>query len=133
MEERNIRLLVVDDNRIERMKLSRSLRGQGYAVDTADNGLLALEMLRTQQFDLVLLDIVMPGMDGHQVLKEIKDDDKLRVIPVIVISGFDDSDSVQLCMDLGAKNHLSKPVTTDSLTSCVEVCLDKQPSRDQET
>ena len=128
MADEGSHLLVVDDNRMERLKLLRALQGQGYTVASADNGQLALEMLRAQSYDLVLLDIGMPGMDGYQVLEAIKGDGDLRDIPVIVVSGFDDIESVQLCMKLGAEDHLPKSFDVDALTSRVKACLEKRNS-----
>jgi CheY-like chemotaxis protein len=128
MADEGSHLLVVDDNRMERLKLLRALQGLGYTVASADNGQLALEMLRAQSYDLVLLDIGMPGMDGYQVLEAIKGDGDLRDIPVIVVSGFDDIESVQLCMKLGAEDHLPKSFDVDALTSRVKACLEKRNS-----
>ncbi len=93
--ERNLsQILVVDDNRINRLKLSRALTQRGHAVSEAENGREALEMLRSELFDLVLLDILMPEVDGFQVLREMKDDTTLRDVPVIVISALEEMDSV---------------------------------------
>ena len=78
-------ILVADDNRMNRLTLSRSLEGQGHTVDLAEDGQQALELLGSHSFDVVLLDIVMPEMDGYQVLERIKGDPQLRDIPVIVI------------------------------------------------
>ena len=94
MTDRPIHILAVDDNRMSRLKLARTLEGGGYAVSRADGGRTALDMLRAGAFDLVLLDILMPEVDGFQVLREMKDDADLQSIPVIVISGLEDMDSV---------------------------------------
>ena len=131
MESKDLYVLVVDDSRMERLKLSRALASQGHTVTTAESGPLALDMLRTQSFDLVFLDIVMPEMDGYEVLSRLKSDDSLRTIPVIVISGLDDTQSIRSCLELGAEAHLAKPISADSLRGCVEAYFDKKHSRDQ--
>ena len=90
--------LVVDDNRLNRLKLSRGLEQQGHQVCLAENGLQALEMLAEESFDLVLLDILMPEMDGHEVLARMKADNRWRDIPVIVISALDEMESAIKCI-----------------------------------
>ena len=124
--ERNLgHILVVDDNRLNRLKLTRALTQQGHAVSEAENGREALEMLRSELFDLVLLDILMPEVDGFQVLREMKDDAELRDIPVIVISGLEDMDSVDRCMAAGADDFLNKSVEPAVLHDRVRKILDK--------
>ena len=94
MVERGALLLVVDDNRVNRLLLGRNLESQGHRVELAANGRIALEMLRAKPFDLMLLDIEMPEMDGFQVLEVMKADAHLRDVPVIVTSAVDGLDSV---------------------------------------
>src|SRR5512141_1966979 len=94
MVERGARLLVVDDNKVNRLLLARSLELQGHAVSLAENGRVALEILRRQPFDLLLLDIEMPEMDGIQVLEQLKSDLQLRDVPVIVTSAIEGLDNV---------------------------------------
>jgi CheY-like chemotaxis protein len=110
MTGRPIHILAVDDNRMSRLKLARTLEGGGYSVSQADGGRTALDMLRSGAFDLVLLDILMPEVDGFQVLREMKNDADLKKVPVIVISGLEDMDSVDRCLAAGADDFLSKPV-----------------------
>ena len=102
-------LLVVDDNAINRELLSRQLARQGYSVLAAKNGREALDMIAKQEFDLVLLDIMMPDIDGFEVLRRLKSDETLRNIPVIMISALDEIDSVVRCIEIGAEDYLSKP------------------------
>ena len=102
-------ILVVDDDPLNRAVLGRSLERQGHGVSTAEDGVEALAALRAGYVDLVLLDIVMPRMDGFQVLSAMKDDAALRDIPVIMISAVDDHDSVIRCIEAGAEDHLPKP------------------------
>ena len=97
-------ILVVDDNRMNRIMLSHSLEQQGHAVMLAENGRHALTMMHAHPFDLVLLDIVMPEMDGYQVLQQMKTDRTLRDIPVIVISSVDEIASAVRCIEMGAED-----------------------------
>jgi ATP-binding cassette subfamily B protein len=102
-------ILIVDDETLFRTLLRTSLKEVGYTVHEADSGKRALLMLRERLFDLVLLDLVMPEMDGFQVLKRMKSDNLLRHIPVVVVSASDDMESVVRCIEMGAVDHLSKP------------------------
>ena len=103
------RILVVDDEELNRILLATNLQESGYTVETAEDGLQALQLLRTGQFDAVLLDLIMPRMDGYQVLAEMRGDDRLRRIPVIVISSMDDMESIVRCIEMGATDYLAKP------------------------
>jgi len=103
------RILVVDDESLNRILLSTNLQESGYAVETAEDGQQALAMLRARLFDAVLLDLIMPRMDGYQVLAEMKQDARLRRIPVIIISSSDEIDSVVRCIEMGATDYLAKP------------------------
>jgi signal transduction histidine kinase len=103
------RILVVDDERLNRTLLSTNLQESGYTVETAEDGQQALRMLRAQLFDAVLLDLIMPRMDGYQVLAEMKRDPVLRRIPVMVISSMDQMDSIVRCIEMGATDYLTKP------------------------
>src|SRR4030042_2542048 len=87
-------LLVVDDNRVNRLLLGRNLEQQGHSVDFAENGRHALEKLHASKFDLVLVDIQMPEMDGYQVLEKLVTDTHLRDIPVIMTTALEELDSV---------------------------------------
>jgi class 3 adenylate cyclase len=102
-------ILVVDDDPLNRAILQRMLERDGHAVATAEDGVEALEALRVREADVVLLDIVMPRMDGFDVLDELKRDPALRDIPVIMISAIDDHESVIRCIEAGADDHLPKP------------------------
>ncbi len=127
------RVLIVDDNRMNRMKLSHSLVQQGHATVEAVNGREALELLRAETFDLVLLDILMPEVDGFQVLREMKDDRVLRDLPVIVISAMDEMDSVVRCIEMGAEEHLPKDFNPVLLNARIGACLEKKRLRDEVT
>ncbi len=102
-------VLVVDDVEANRDVLSRQLKRQGYAVVLAENGQAALDQLRTSHIDLVLLDIMMPEMDGYEALQRLKADPALRHIPVIMISALSELDAVVRCIELGAEDYLPKP------------------------
>src|ERR1700675_1783237 len=95
------RLLVVDDNKVNRLLLARSLEVQGHSVASAENGRVALEMLRREPFDLLLLDMEMPEMDGFQVLEQLVGDLQVRGLPVIVTSSLEGIDNVVRCIELG--------------------------------
>jgi signal transduction histidine kinase len=103
------RILVVDDESLNRILLCTNLQESGYAVETAEDGQQALAMLRARPFDAVLLDLIMPRMDGYQVLAEMKQDARLRRIPVIIISSSDEIDSIVRCIEMGATDYLAKP------------------------
>jgi class 3 adenylate cyclase len=126
------RLLVVDDNKVNRLLLTRSLEQQGHSVASAENGRAALEMLRGEGFDLLLLDIEMPEMDGFQVLEQLKGDLQLRDLPVIVTSSLEGVDNVVRCIELGAEDYLSKPVNPVLLKARIGASLEKKRLRDQQ-
>jgi adenylate cyclase len=125
-------LLVVDDDEANRDMLSRRLGRLGYAVFTAESGSEALERLGGRPFDLVLLDIMMPGMDGYQVLKALKRDDALRHVPVIVLSSNDETSSAVRCIELGAEDYLPKPFDAVLLKARIGASLEKKRLRDRE-
>ena len=104
------RILVVDDNRVNRLLLGRGLEEQGHSVQFAEHGREALDLLRGSQFDLMLLDVLMPEVDGYQVLAEMKDDPHLRDLPVIMTTALDELDSVVKCIEMGAEDYLTKPI-----------------------
>jgi adenylate cyclase len=123
-------ILVVDDNEINRDLLSRYLERQGHAVRVADNGRQALEMIATGAFDLVLLDIMMPELNGYQVLQHLKQSETWRDLPVIMISALDEIDSAVRCIELGAEDYLRKPFNPVLLRARVQACLEKKRLRD---
>jgi len=125
-------VLVVDDVENNRDVLSRQLERQGYAVTTAQNGREALEKLRGEIFDLVLLDIMMPEMNGYEVLQRLKADEALRHIPVIMISALSELDSVVRCIGMGADDYLPKPFEPTLLKARIGACLEKKRARDHE-
>ncbi len=126
------RLLVVDDNKVNRLLLTRSLEQQGHSVASAENGRIALETLRREPFDLVLLDMEMPEMNGFQVLEQLKGDLQLRDLPVIVTSSLEGIDNVVRCIELGAEDYLTKPVNPVLLKARIGASLEKKRLRDQQ-
>jgi adenylate cyclase len=126
------RLLVVDDNKVNRLLLARNLDLMGHRVAMAENGLVALELARREGFDLVLLDIEMPEMDGFEVLSEIRNDLQLRDVPVIVTSSLEGLDNVVRCIELGAEDYLTKPVNPVLLKARIGASLEKKRLRDQQ-
>jgi signal transduction histidine kinase/DNA-binding response OmpR family regulator len=127
-------LLVVDDIEDNRFALSRRLARQGYLnVTTAADGRQALELLKSKPFDLVLLDIMMPNVNGYEVLAEMKADERLRHIPVIMISAVDEIDSVIRCIELGAEDYLPKPFNPTLLRARVGACLERKRLHDEVT
>ncbi len=125
-------LLVVDDNSMNRIMLSRYITKLGYRSSLAENGQQALEKLQAEPFDLVLLDVQMPEMDGYQVLEQLKADPRLRDIPVIMISAVDELESVVTCIELGAQDYLPKPFNPVLLRARLTACLERKWLRDQE-
>ncbi|RPI48312.1 MAG: hybrid sensor histidine kinase/response regulator, partial [Chloroflexi bacterium] len=125
-------ILVVDDYPMNRLKLAHLLEQQGYTMAMAENGRQALAMLEAEPFDVVLLDIMMPEMDGYQVLERIKSDARLKNIPVIVISAVDEIDSVVKCIEMGAEDFLQKPFNSTFLRARLGTSLQKKRLRDLE-
>ena len=125
-------ILVVDDNEGNRDMLSRRLERQGYTVSSAENGRLALEKLKETSFDLMLLDVLMPELDGYQTLEIIKEDESLRHLPVIMLSALDEIDSAVRCIAIGAEDYLPKPFNPILLKARITACLEKKRLRDQE-
>jgi adenylate cyclase len=125
-------LLVVDDNETNRDVLSRRLEREGFRVSSAENGRRALEMVRAASFDLVLLDIMMPEIDGYQVLSQMKADAALHDIPVIMISALDEIQSVVRCIETGAEDYLNKPFDPVLLRARIGASLEKKRLRDEQ-
>jgi len=125
-------ILVVDDNRVNSLLLSRGLEQQGHTVVFAKHGREGLDLLRRQHFDLMLLDVLMPELDGYQVLAELKLDPHLRDVPVIMTSSLDELDSVIKCIEMGAEDYLTKPINPVLLNARITASLEKKRLRDQQ-
>jgi sigma-B regulation protein RsbU (phosphoserine phosphatase) len=126
-------ILVVDDEALNRTLLATNLEEAGYTVELAEDGGQALEMLKEQPFDVVLLDLIMPEVDGYQVLEHIKGDVDLWHLPVIVISAMDDMDSIVRCIEMGATDYLFKPFDPVLLHARINASLAIKRLHDQET
>lgn len=126
------KVLIVDDNQNNLDVLSRRIARYEYGVDTALDGRTALEKIRENDYDLCLLDIMMPEMNGYQVLERIKQDPELRNLPVIVISAVDDVESIVRCIKLGAEDYLPKPFNPLILKARITASIDKKRLRDRE-
>jgi class 3 adenylate cyclase len=126
------RLLVTDDNKVNRLLLSRNLELLGHRVDCAENGRVALELLRQTAYDLLLLDMEMPELDGFGVLEQLSADPKLRDLPVIVTSSLEGVSNIARCVELGAEDYLHKPVNAVLLKARVGSSLEKKRLRDQQ-
>jgi DNA-binding response OmpR family regulator len=127
------RILVVDDDALSRKMLRRAAETQGYEVVDASTGAEALEALAgDQSFDAVLLDVVMPELDGYETLERIKADDAISHLPVIMISGVDDLASVVRCIEMGATDYLPKPFDAAILSARLKSSLASKRLRDLE-
>ena len=126
-------ILLVDDDENNRYTLSRRLQRENFTnITEAVNGKIALDLMREKPFDLVLLDIMMPEMDGYEVLTRLKSDMALRDIPVIMISALDAIESVVRCIELGAEDYLPKPFNPVLLRARIGASLEKRKLRAQE-
>ena len=132
LEIAEYKILIVDDNATNRDLLSRQVMAQGYQVATAANGKQAIEMIQTGVFDLILLDIIMPEINGYEVLRWICSS-LWRYVPTIVISALDEIDSVVKCIQMGAADYLSKPFNPTLLKARVGACLEQKRLRDRES
>jgi CheY-like chemotaxis protein len=132
MSEARGTILTVDDSQLNRTRLHHYLTREGYRGEQAENGQQALNMLQQHPYDLVLLDIMMPELNGSEVLRQMKTDPVLRNIPVIVISAFDDMDCVVQCIEMGAEDYLLKPFDPVLLKARISASLEKKRLRDAE-
>jgi CheY-like chemotaxis protein len=132
MSEQTPLVLVVDDNEMNRDMLARRLERQGCSSITAEDGIQALELIPQHDFDLILLDIMMPRMTGYEVLDRVKNDPVTRHIPVIMISAVDDLESVVKCVEKGADDYLFKPFNPILLKARISASLEKKRLRDTE-
>ena len=133
MADAPYKLLVVDDDEFNRRIIARLLVKQDYTdVDMASNGREALEMIGQSNYDAIMLDIEMPEMDGYGVLEHLQKDMRLRQIPVIMISGVDETSSVIKCIEMGATDYLHKPIDPVLLRARLGACLDKKRMHDQQ-
>jgi class 3 adenylate cyclase len=130
--ESSRQILLVEDNRVNRLLLARQVQQLGHQVEAVENGRLALELLQRKPFDLMLLDIEMPELDGFGVLQQLMADPQLRDLPVIVTSGLEGVANVVRCIELGAEDYLQKPVNPVLLKARIGASLEKKRLRDEQ-
>jgi adenylate cyclase len=125
-------VLIVDDTEMNRDMLCALLEADGHKTAVAENGKIGLSALNTDSYDLVLLDVMMPEMNGYEVLEAMKSNSRLRSIPVVVLSALDEIGSIVRCIELGAEDYLPKPFDPVLLRARIGACLEKKRLRDQE-
>jgi class 3 adenylate cyclase/CheY-like chemotaxis protein len=130
--KRASRILVVDDIAANRDLLSRRLLRDGHQVETASDGASALDRLVSEAFDLILLDLMMPGMSGFEALCRLKSSSRTRHIPVIMISALNELDATVRCIEAGAEDYIPKPFNPILLRARIGACLEKKWLRDRE-
>jgi sigma-B regulation protein RsbU (phosphoserine phosphatase) len=126
-------ILIVDDSPFNRDLLARHLERQGHHVVKAGDGPTALEFLADREFDIVILDVMLPGMNGYELLERIRNDERLRSLYVLVVSAFDDTESVARCIQLGAEDYLPRDFEPIILRARIESCLEKKVLREKES
>lgn len=126
------RILVVDDNEHNRELMTRILEREGHTVDTAEDGAIALQKLGSEVYDLVLLDVMMPEVDGFQVIETMQRNDRMMRVPVIMLSALHEQESVLKCIQFGAEDYLPKPVNQQLLKARINSCLEKKRLHDME-
>ena len=132
MIEKPGHLLIVDDNKVNRLLMSRSVELLGHTVEVAENGRIAMARLAEVKFDVLLLDIEMPEMDGFEVLEALKADPKLRELPVIVTSSLEGMENIVRCIELGAEDYIPKPVNKVLLQARLRSSLEKKRLHDEQ-
>lgn len=126
------RILIVDNNTDNQELLYRHLEREGHFIDTTDSGEEALRLIAQKPYDIILLDIIMPGLNGYQVLSYLKHHSEWRTIPVIMISSLNEINSITKCIKIGAEDYLPKPFNITLLRARIDTCLQKKRFRDQE-
>ncbi len=127
-----VSILIADDSPINCELIAGLLEDRGYRLTIAEDGAMAMTFLRSGSFDLLLLDILMPKMNGYEILGQMKEDPGLRHIPVIMISSVSEIDSVIKCIKMGAEDYLQKPFNSVLLNARISACLEKKQLRDKE-
>jgi DNA-binding response OmpR family regulator len=120
---KNARILLVDDQELNRDVLAHRLKKSGYTITCVKSGSEALETLKTEIFDLMLLDIMMPDMSGVDVLKNVRSSEKQKVMPVIMVTAMDDMETINECMLAGANDYILKPLNIQLFKIRMSTCL----------
>ena len=123
MTEKLLHILVVDDDMLARMTAVQCIKHARHTAAMAEDGVRAMEMLQSDKYDLVLLDLLMPNVDGFEVLRQIKENLQLKDIPVIMVSGADEAESMAKCIQMGAAGHLAKPLDANLLGKQIIECM----------
>jgi sigma-B regulation protein RsbU (phosphoserine phosphatase) len=126
------RILVVDDNLFNRELLSRHLERQGHVVRAAGDGLAALELLRAEAFDVAIIDVMMPGMNGYQLLERMRAEPALKGVHAIVISSLEDTSIIARCIKLGAEDYMPREFEPIILKARIESCLEKKRMKEEQ-
>lgn len=126
------RILVVDDNLFNREMLARNLERQGHIVRAAADGLAALELLRSESFDVAIIDVMLPGMNGYQLLERIRAEEALKGVHAIVISALEDTRIIARCIQLGAEDYLPREFESVILKARIESCLEKKRMKEEQ-
>jgi len=132
MVSSSVRILAVDDEKIFREVLSRLLSQQGHEVTTAEDGFKALNIVAEHAFDIILLDMQMPGLNGDEILQQLKNDPKSSHIPVIMISAVDEIHTIVKCIEIGAEDYIIKPFNAQILKARISARIERKWFRDQE-
>ena len=127
------RILVIDDNEMSRRLIEFPLQRDGHEIIHADSGGRALALLKTEEVDLIFLDLVMEDMDGREVLEALQSDNRLRDIPVVIVTGIEDADIASECVAAGASEFLYKPATAASLRELVGNLVQRKDTSDGTT
>lgn len=128
-DNRKTRILIIDDDVGFRDLLRIHLSSAGYEVQVADDGVTGGRALLAQSPDLIVSDVNMPFLDGFQLLSLLRADAETAAIPVILLSGRSDGDTMAKAVELGAADFLTKPVTRDQLLESIEACLSRSSGR----
>ena len=119
------RIMVVDDDENNRDVLTKRLKFKGHEVTALANAEQAIELLYAEKYDVLLLDMIMPGMNGDDALAHIKSDRLLQQVSVIMISGLDQIDKIVRCIEMGAEDYLPKPFNSTLLNARINAALEK--------
>lgn len=123
MASERANILIVDDDLTARMEAQQCVKKLGHMAMLAEDGDSALHLLTRNKYDLVLLDLLMPGVDGIEVLQRIQSDEEMKRVPVIIVSGSDDVEDIEQCKKEGAVGFISKPIDSETLAAALESCL----------
>jgi len=125
-KEKNVSILIIEDDRFLRELLSRKLENSGFNTSLAVDGKEALKKIKEEEYNIILLDLVLPGVDGFEILKQIKKDPKISKIPVIILSNLGQQEEVKKGLKLGAADYMIKAhFTPDEIISKIEKVLGK--------